>query len=833
MKVLNIIQAYPPAIGGSERWCSKICQFLANKGLVTKVATINICKLEQSETIEQKYIDLGRYDCDKGVFITRYKLWPRDPASLKVKIIHFLLNRIKLDKIEIGSIFNYSQHSFEMYSELFKEIKQADIICLHTLPFFHNIVGYLVAKILRKKIIVIPHFHPGHPHYEKRVFFKMMSKADAIIAMSKYEKNHLAGKGIDSKKIHIAGNFIFSEEPEDKEEFNSFKLNLFNKYQISQDSKKIIFIGRKELYKGIGALLEATKQIANEKNAMKLCLLLVGADTRDFNDNLASLELNSTERLKIINFGVISEREKIHLLKMSDVLVLSSEFEAFGIVFLEAWRHKKPVIGSDKGAIPEVIEGAGLSAKYGDVRDLKEKIKQILSNEELAKKLGEAGKEKLDNKYTLKKIGGIFFNVCRALRKDKKRILIVSHLFPPYFLGGSELVAYQQCRIIERMGFGINVFAGKLNNKIKQYHLTEEKGEFEITRINLHYIDFNHYLFNFDKKVLQDKFREIIHKIAPDIVHFHNIYSLTIKIMDECFKLHIPTAMTLHDYWGICFKNLLVRDDGSLCDKRTNPRCLCCQGNLHKLQPNIIPTSERNKMLITYLNKVDLLISPSNYLIKKFINCGIQPNKTTVVNNGIDVSRFRNIKKTKSKKLRFGFIGQIVYHKGIENLLRSIFLLNSDERNKISAILVGTGEEMFVQYCKSLRKELRLENFVTFLGKVENTKINKIFNNIDVLIVPSIWPENSPVTIMEALASGTPVLASDIGGIPELIQDGVNGYLHKYDEPSSLTRNIQKIIKQPEIIERMRPACVEKAKQNELTKQVEIITQHYDRLIFR
>ena len=99
------------------------------------------------------------------------------------------------------------------------------------------------------------------------------------------------------------------------------------------------------------------------------------------------------------------------------------------------------------------------------------------------------------------------------------------------------------------------------------------------------------------------------------------------------------------------------------------------------------------------------------------------------------------------------------------------------------------------------------------------------------LIVPSIWPENSPVTIMEALASGTPVLASNVGGIPELVQEGINGYLHQYNEPATLTQNLRKFIWHPEMIGKMRPACLEKAKQYDLINQVKIIAEHYNRLI--
>ncbi|MDP8298022.1 MAG: glycosyltransferase, partial [Candidatus Orphnella occulta] len=132
--------------------------------------------------------------------------------------------------------------------------------------------------------------------------------------------------------------------------------------------------------------------------------------------------------------------------------------------------------------------------------------------------------------------------------------------------------------------------------------------------------------------------------------------------------------------------------------------------------------------------------------------------------------------------------------------------------------------------CKHLSRQLKIDRFVTFPGMIDNSKIGKIYKKIDVLVVPSIWPENSPVTIMEALASGTPVLASDIGGIPELVDHSINGLLHKYDDPASLADNIRKIIKDPEIVGILSKSCIEKVKKYDLKRQVEIIVNEYKRI---
>ena len=148
MKVLHIIQRYPPALGGAEIWCRNICQFLAQKGIILKVATKNFMKFEETDsfaTFEEKVIDLGRYDYDGNVFVERYKLSTAWSKGIKAKIISILLKVIKLEKTEIGSIFKISPHSFELYSSLYNEIKGVDLVHLHTLPYFHNIIGFIIS----------------------------------------------------------------------------------------------------------------------------------------------------------------------------------------------------------------------------------------------------------------------------------------------------------------------------------------------------------------------------------------------------------------------------------------------------------------------------------------------------------------------------------------------------------------------------------------------------------------------------------------------------------------------------------------------------------------
>lgn len=832
MKVLHIIQRYPPAIGGSEVWCKNLCRFLARKGVIVTVSTINLYKIEECSinlALDERYVSMGEYDNDGGVFVRRYPVWPFWKMSLSLRIFNFLLYKLRLIKTEIGHIFRHSPNSMVMYRNLFKEIKTADVIHLHTLPYFHNIIGYYIAKICRKKIVITPHFHPGHKEYEKRILFKIMNNCDAIVVISSYEKDYLEKRGLKPDKIFVAGCALLNQKPIENQILMSEREKLFKKHLIPMDdSKKILFIGRKELYKGIGDLIQVVEELI-EKDGMKILLFLVGPDTVDFRIKYGDYIENNKSKTKIVDFGEVSDLEKEVLLEACDMLVLPSRYESFGIVFLEAWKYGKPVIGSDFGAVPEVIKNAGLCVECGDISDLKNKIKLLLSDNKLARNLGEVGKKKLEKEYSLENIGNKVLNVYYNLDSYKKRVLIVSNLFPPHCDGGAEIVAYEQARHLKNMGFDITIFTGKQDDKKIQYEVGVEKKPFKITRVNFHAVDFKQDIVCAKNDFLQEKFKKILYEIAPDIVHFHNLNGFPLGMIDDCRNMNIPVVMTLHDYWWLCYRKTLRKNNGVLCYSN-NRECLDCAETIFSNKSASISIAERNSLLAVYLNSINLLISPSEYLAKKFIDNGVSNYRLKVINNGIDTKRFHNLKKIRSKKIRFGFIGTLRDHKGVENLLKSLALLKDGGEENFSLAIAGKGDALFVNYLKRLINDLKISHFVYFFGELDNRAIKKVYKDIDLLVVSSVWPENSPVTIMEAFAAGTPVLASDIGGIPELIEHGVHGYLHKYDDPVSLADNMKEIISRPDKLKIMKEACLKKACDLTIKKQVGLIVKEYKRL---
>jgi glycosyltransferase involved in cell wall biosynthesis len=165
--------------------------------------------------------------------------------------------------------------------------------------------------------------------------------------------------------------------------------------------------------------------------------------------------------------------------------------------------------------------------------------------------------------------------------------------------------------------------------------------------------------------------------------------------------------------------------------------------------------------------------------------------------NGMDVSPFQDFKRIPSPRIRFGFIGSIVEHKGVHTLVNAFNLVRGDK-----AELCIFGElEAFLEYSEQVQSSSRNKN-TRFMGKFNNKRIAEVFSKIDVLVVPSIWYENSPLTIHEAFLSGTPVITAGHGGMADLVHNGVNGFLFEPGDEKSLAKVIQAIVDDPSLIEK-------------------------------
>jgi glycosyltransferase involved in cell wall biosynthesis len=399
------------------------------------------------------------------------------------------------------------------------------------------------------------------------------------------------------------------------------------------------------------------------------------------------------------------------------------------------------------------------------------------------------------------------------------RILICSSFFPPHYLGGAELAAYRQARMLKHLGHDVRVFSGRLASPFwRSRGVKVDQDEFYTTRVRLSAQDISGTSWDFRSPDIHREFCRVLDEFSPELVHVHNIVGLSLMMIDTCHTRHLPTVVTLHDYWGICFKNTLLKNNGRIC-QQGGLDCLGCREMLTGNLP--LPTPVRNAHMLLSLRKVTRFISPSRYLAEQYAANGIPREKISVLNYGIDVESFTP-RPHRHGPLALGFIGHLGKHKGLDVLLQALSLM---KEKAIQLLVVGTGEEG--EHLNALSRELGLERHVTFHGHVDHQRMATIYQTIDVLIVPSIWPENSPVTITEAMATGIPIIASDIGGIGELVEDGVTGFLVPVRDSQTIAERIQRFLACPELKQEMGQRGLEKLQQHRLQDQVEKIVGVY------
>jgi glycosyltransferase involved in cell wall biosynthesis len=812
VRVLHLIQRYPPAVGGSETWCREVSRYLSAMGDDVRVLTLDILEEEEywkNPPYDHWRVQLGRIDWDDGVLVRRYR------RSLPVHLLHHLVFRFMLDKVL--RIYFYGPHSVEMYGRLFAEAKAADVVHLHTIPYPHNFIGYLAARLRRKRVVITPHFHPDHPHYERWSNYWLLRRCDVVIAVSEYERDYLAGKGVDPAKIVVTGNGVHIQDYV-AHGLEQFGVELRRRHHLSSATKIILFVGRKLEYKGIATLVSAVRHLAAVED---VALLLAGPSSSWFEEFYGALPATARER--VIDLGTVSDQEKINLLHLAKVLVLPSRFEAFGIVLLEAWACGTPVIGAATGALPSVIGEGGLTFPYGDATQLAEKLRTILHDDNLGQAMASRGHRRLLSKFTWEHIGRLTREGYGPDPTRGLRILICSSFFPPHYLGGAELIACKQATIAQQMGHDVRVFSGRLGGGwFRTHRVTHERGALPITRVSLAAQDISGTSWDFESPDISREFCRTLDDFTPDVVHFHNIVGLSLGMIDECYRRRIPMVMTLHDYWGICFKNTLLKNNGNIC-KQGGLVCLDCREMLAGRLP--LPSPVRNAHILLALRQVDRLITPSRYVAAQYAANGIRNDQITVIPNGIDVENFAPAQRG-TAELTLGFIGHLGKHKGLEVLLHALSLMDA---RQVRLLVVGTGEE--AEWLRTFCHERGLDPYVTFVGHVENRRIAAIYRQIDVLVVPSVWPENSPVTITEAMASGVPVIASDVGGISELVEDGVTGYLIPLRDSLAIAERIQRFLARPELLKTMGERARAKIQVSQMRQQVERIVEVYRQVI--
>ena len=312
-------------------------------------------------------------------------------------------------------------------------------------------------------------------------------------------------------------------------------------------------------------------------------------------------------------------------------------------------------------------------------------------------------------------------------------------------------------------------------------------------------------LYSFEAK---KKFDQLLRDEKPDIIHLNIFQSqLTGSIVDVAKKHKIPIVYTAHDLKSVC-PNYQMMNNGILCEKciggnYTNCFKTGCMKN-SKLK-SLLATMEAYvyKWRKTY-KKVDLVITPSNFYKQKIDEAKVFDCPVIHMPNFLPEGTEYSVSEVGDYILYFG---RLSHEKGTMTLLKAYEKANVDK----PLYYVGTGP--IKDELESYVKEHNLSDKVKLLGFKSGEELKNIVKNSLCVVLPSEWYENGPYSIMEAMAVGKPVIVSNLGGLPEMVDDGANGYIVKPFDVYSLSEAIVKMCSlDNEAIEKMGSASSEKAK---------------------
>ncbi|MDD5565668.1 MAG: glycosyltransferase family 4 protein [Candidatus Omnitrophica bacterium] len=431
------------------------------------------------------------------------------------------------------------------------------------------------------------------------------------------------------------------------------------------------------------------------------------------------------------------------------------------------------------------------------------------------------------------------------------RIMQVVHGYPPLNKGGTEVYTALLSRELSKR-HRVFVFYRLNNLGLKEYEIvrTTENG---LTRIGINntFRQCSSFESTYRNEQVASVFGRLLDETHPDVVHLQHMLYLGAGIIGETSRRNIPIACTLHDYWLLCAQGQLFRKNVDACDYRRDNLCpdcvrfhlvigthafrlyyfakqnlpepvFACAKNtylaLHRMcrlpSQDADAIKKRNGYMNQAMKEIAQFICPSRFLMDIFAQAGVPREKMAHIPYGFDLQKFGSVKKTACSAVRFGFIGNLIPAKGLDVLVRSFVRLNSA---KAKLFVYGTQaayKSILGGYIHRVKDSLRQSPNIVFKGEFDNERIAEVLQEIDVLVVPSLWYENSPLVIQEAFAAGVPVIASDIGGIPELVRHKKNGILVEPGNSNSLCEAMEEVAKNPLLLEELKknivaPECIE------------------------
>lgn len=380
-----------------------------------------------------------------------------------------------------------------------------------------------------------------------------------------------------------------------------------------------------------------------------------------------------------------------------------------------------------------------------------------------------------------------------------KRVLLGVHHYPPRNVAGAEWRVHRTARYLIAHGFDVRVITVEhVDRGPADGGLAWDDDVFDGVPVRR---------LSFDRAVLSDDFLaeyrhdgigthfgQLMDAWRPDLFHLISGYLLTGSVLEAAYARRIPAVVSLTDFYFVCRRLTLLRSNGQLSTGRESAetcwRCLGEERNslrqIGQAAPGLMDWywrqqtgparrfGDRRRYLLPVLSRAAALISPSQFLADTLIGAGVSGDHLHVIRQGRDLPGSEAVAAawTPSDRLRLVYAGQVSEHKGLHVVLEALRRIPALD---LSLSVFGDLER-FPRYVRRLRDLAGADPRVAWRGLYRGEAgVLSALAEADVALVPSLWYENSPNSVLEAFACGRPVVTSRLGGMAELVRHGVNG----------------------------------------------------------
>jgi glycosyltransferase involved in cell wall biosynthesis len=448
--------------------------------------------------------------------------------------------------------------------------------------------------------------------------------------------------------------------------------------------------------------------------------------------------------------------------------------------------------------------------------------------------------------------------------------------FLPESVGGSELYTYHLSRELSSRGHEVVVLAGIQDMSIDRYTVIDTTFEglrvVKIANSNYYASRFRDFFID---ETIDDLFREIVRRERPDVVHFQHLPFLSGSLPRVAHELGVPSLFTIHDYWYMCFRSQLIRpgvgpcpgpDGGLYCASchdavtpnpsveprfgalaravrsramaKLNPRRWLSPGMIRRLKAVLYkqPVSEQEAASPEHGDAVRehvfrleffrqalafprFVLSPSLHLKRRYEEVGFRE----ILHVPLGFYPADEVRRPPFEgTLKIAYLGNIVPFKGAHVILREVLRLPDPGRAEVH-IYGRPVNDAYHEEVTRLALELPEGRVLLHGGYRSDKELQEILSTVHLVVFPSLWEENYPLVVRETLLHGVPVIGSTLGGVPEAIEDGVNGFLFDPYREGDLAEKLETLLETPLLLDTITEGARHSA--------IETMEHHVERIV--